>query len=80
MFLLQVLLDLARGLFEETASLDAMMSKVMKDALELIPCEHCTVVTIDQENTEVGEVYYLSYDCSVQRRISERFHCTLLYY
>ena len=57
-----MLLDLARGLFEETASLDAMMSKVMKDALELIHCEHCTVVTIDQENTEVGEVINLFYE------------------
>ena len=51
--LLQVLLDLARGLFEETASLDAMMSQVMKEAQELIPCEHCTVVILDQEDKEV---------------------------
>ena len=53
MYTRQILLDLARGLFEETASLDAMMTQVMKEAQELIPCEHCTVVILDQEDKEV---------------------------
>lgn len=52
--ILQVLLDLARGLFEETSSLEAMMTKVMKEAQHLIPCEHCTIIVLDQENQEVG--------------------------
>ena len=56
---LQVLLDLARGLFEETASLDAMMTQVMKEAQQLIPCEHCTVIILDQENEEVHVLYTL---------------------
>ena len=56
---LQVLLDLARGLFEETASLDAMMSQVMKEAQDLIPCEHCTVVILDQEDKEVYILLYM---------------------
>ena len=50
---LQVLLQLARGLFEETTSLEAMMQKVMLESLELIPCERCTVLLIDQEKQEV---------------------------
>ena len=29
------------------------MSQVMKEAQELIPCEHCTVVILDQEDKEV---------------------------
>lgn len=36
--------------------MDAMMTKVMKESQELIPCEHCTVVIIDQENTEVHSI------------------------
>ena len=64
----QVLLDLARGLFEETASLDAMMSKVMKEAQELIPCEHCTIIIVDQENTEVSaEQAYLQLEYNRRR-------------
>ena len=54
-----MLLDLARGLFEETASLDAMMTQVMKEAQQLIPCEHCTVIILDQENEEVHVLYTL---------------------
>ena len=50
----QVLLDLARGLFEETSSLEAMMTQVMREAQHLIPCEHCTIIVLDQENQEVG--------------------------
>ena len=41
--------------------MDAMMSKMMKDAQELIPCEHCTVIVIDQE-TEVC-IYHQSLCC-----------------
>ena len=29
----------------------------MKEALELIPCEYCTVIIVDQENTEVYSHY-----------------------
>ena len=59
-----MLLDLARGLFEEAASLDAMMSQVMKEAQQLLPCEHCTVIILDQEEKEVtlcSHPFYSSY-------------------
>lgn len=51
---LQVLLQLARGLFEDTTSTEVMVRKVMLESQELIPCEHCTVLLLDQtEKTEV---------------------------
>ena len=49
----QVLLQLARGLFEDTTSLEVVMRKIMVESQELVPCERCTVMLIDQENKEV---------------------------
>lgn len=34
----------------------------MTDAQELIPCEHCTVIIIDQENTEVRTVTWTTFN------------------
>ena len=30
------------------------MTQVMREAQHLIPCEHCTIIVLDQENQEVG--------------------------
>ena len=46
----QVLLQLARGLFEDTTSLEVVVRKIMVESQELVPCERCTVMLIDQEN------------------------------
>ena len=48
----QVLLQLTRGLFEDTTSLELMMRKIMLESQELIPCQHCTVMLINQESKE----------------------------
>ena len=49
----QVLLQLTRGLFEDTTSLELMMKKIMLESQELIPCQHCTVMLVNQESKEV---------------------------
>ena len=52
--LLQVLLQLARDLFEDTTNLEVMMKKVMMESMELIPSERCSVMLIDQDMSEVS--------------------------
>ena len=43
----QGLLGLARGIFEDTTSLSVMIKKIMLQAQELIPCEMCRVLLVD---------------------------------
>ncbi|XP_066278297.1 cGMP-specific 3',5'-cyclic phosphodiesterase-like isoform X1 [Branchiostoma lanceolatum] len=39
----QILLQLARNIFEEQTSVDKVVHKIMKDAQELLKCERCSV-------------------------------------
>ena len=48
-----MLLNLARDLFEDTTNLEVMMKKVMMESMELIPSEKCSVMLIDQDESEV---------------------------
>ena len=43
------MLDLARGLFEDTTSLEVVINKVMQQSIELIPCQSCSVLLLDKE-------------------------------
>lgn len=49
---LQVLLQLARDLFEDTTNLEVMMKKVMMESMELIPSERCSVMLIDMDRND----------------------------
>lgn len=43
------MLDLAKGLFEDTTSLEVVINKVMKQSIELIPCQSCSVLLLDKD-------------------------------
>lgn len=47
MFIFQLLLNLARGVFEEQQNLEKLVQKIMLDAQELLQCERCSVYLID---------------------------------
>ena len=49
----QILLQLARDLFEDTTNLELVMTKVMQESMELIPCQHCSVLLLDMDSKEV---------------------------
>ena len=42
-----MLLNLARGVFEEQTNLDQLIKKIMLDAQGLLKCERCSVYLID---------------------------------
>lgn len=46
-------MQLARDLFEDTTNLEVMMKKVMVESMELIPSERCSVLLIDEDQSEV---------------------------
>ncbi|XP_071545340.1 cGMP-specific 3',5'-cyclic phosphodiesterase isoform X2 [Panulirus ornatus] len=48
----QLLLQLARGIFEEQTSLDRLVSKIMTEARELLKCERCSVYLLDPQTTD----------------------------
>lgn len=43
----QLLLNLARGVFEEQQNLEKLVQKIMLDAQDLLQCERCSVFLID---------------------------------
>ncbi|XP_037793499.1 LOW QUALITY PROTEIN: cGMP-specific 3',5'-cyclic phosphodiesterase-like [Penaeus monodon] len=52
-----LLLQLARGIFEEQTSLDRLVTKIMTEARELLKCERCSVFLLDPQmknNTKGG--------------------------
>ena len=53
----QILLHLAKGLFEDTTKLEVVINKVMQQSMELIPCESCTVLLLDQDCKEVSREF-----------------------
>ena len=58
---LQILLQLTKGLFEDTTRLGVVMKKVMQQSLELIPSERCAVLLIDQDDSkEVQQTLHVS--------------------
>ncbi|KAL7639239.1 UNVERIFIED_CONTAM: hypothetical protein RMT77_010773 [Armadillidium vulgare] len=43
----QMLLQLAKGIFEEQTSLDRLVTKIMTDATDILKCERCAVYLLD---------------------------------
>lgn len=48
----QILLKLARSIFEEQNNLECLVTKIMKEALDLLKCERCAVFLVDLECCE----------------------------
>ncbi|XP_013378617.1 cGMP-specific 3',5'-cyclic phosphodiesterase isoform X3 [Lingula anatina] len=55
----QMLLKLARGIFEEQSSLEKLVQKIMIEAQELLRCERCSVYLIEEEVAEEQDPKYL---------------------
>lgn len=48
----QILLNLARSIFEEQNNLECLVTKIMTEARELLKCERCSVFLIDLDCCE----------------------------
>ncbi|KAL5284780.1 hypothetical protein ACFFRR_006850 [Megaselia abdita] len=48
----QILLNLARSIFEEQNNLECLVTKIMTEARELLKCERCSVYLVDLECCE----------------------------
>jgi cGMP-specific 3',5'-cyclic phosphodiesterase, invertebrate len=48
----QILLNLARSIFEEQNNLECLVTKIMKEARDLLKCERCAVFLVDLECCE----------------------------
>ncbi|XP_071828467.1 cGMP-specific 3',5'-cyclic phosphodiesterase-like isoform X3 [Apostichopus japonicus] len=67
----QMLLGLARGIFEEQTSLDKMVYKIMVEALTLLRCERCMVFILhDDEKLSIPSQLRLSRGPGMSREMS----------
>lgn len=48
----QILLNLARSIFEEQNNLECLVTKILTEARELLKCERCTVFLLDLDCCE----------------------------
>jgi len=48
----QILLNLASSIFEEQNNLECLVTKIMKEARDLLKCERCAVFLVDLECCE----------------------------
>ncbi|XP_053976534.1 cGMP-specific 3',5'-cyclic phosphodiesterase-like isoform X1 [Hylaeus volcanicus] len=52
----QILLNLARSIFEEQNNLECLVTKIMTEAKELLKCERCAVYLLDLDCGEAGHL------------------------
>ncbi|XP_041449504.1 cGMP-specific 3',5'-cyclic phosphodiesterase isoform X2 [Drosophila obscura] len=52
----QILLNLARGIFEEQNNLECLVTKIMTEARELLNCERCSVFLVDLDCCEASHL------------------------
>ncbi|KAM0730855.1 cGMP-specific 3',5'-cyclic phosphodiesterase [Formica fusca] len=52
----QILLNLARNIFEEQNNLECLVTKIMTEAKELLKCERCAVYLLDLDCGEAGHL------------------------
>ncbi|CAH1730741.1 unnamed protein product [Chironomus riparius] len=52
----QILLNLARSIFEEQNNLECLVTKIMKEARDLLKCERCAVFLVDLECCEASHL------------------------
>ncbi|XP_014256079.1 cGMP-specific 3',5'-cyclic phosphodiesterase [Cimex lectularius] len=65
----QILLNLARSIFEEQNNLERLVTKIMTEARDLLKCERCAVFLLD---THCGEAIHLESLCDTGVVIPER--------
>ncbi|XP_022096548.1 cGMP-specific 3',5'-cyclic phosphodiesterase-like isoform X3 [Acanthaster planci] len=59
----QMLLQLARGIFEEQTSLESVVHKIMKEAITLLKCERCLVFLLeDHDKSEFHAGFSKAFD------------------
>ncbi|KAG5672291.1 hypothetical protein PVAND_002428 [Polypedilum vanderplanki] len=52
----QILLNLARSIFEEQNNLECLVTKIMREARDLLKCERCAVFLVDLECCEASHL------------------------
>lgn len=52
----QILLNLARSIFEEQNNLECLVTKIMTEARELLKCERCAVFLVDLDCCEAVSI------------------------
>ncbi|XP_060527749.1 cGMP-specific 3',5'-cyclic phosphodiesterase [Cylas formicarius] len=52
----QILLNLARSIFEEQNNLECLVTKIMREAQDLLKCERCAVYLLDLECCEANHL------------------------
>ncbi|XP_039277552.1 cGMP-specific 3',5'-cyclic phosphodiesterase isoform X1 [Nilaparvata lugens] len=52
----QILLNLARSIFEEQSNLECLVTKIMNEARDLLKCERCAVFLLDPECCEASHM------------------------
>lgn len=52
----QILLNLARSIFEDQNNLECLVTKIMTEAKELLKCEKCAVYLLDLDCGEAGHL------------------------
>ena len=63
-FCLQLLLSLARSLFQEQVSLERLVETIIKQAKDMLKCQRCTVYLLDlkmYDQVSGGAEIYLPY-------------------
>uniref|UniRef100_A0A1A9WNF2 Phosphodiesterase n=1 Tax=Glossina brevipalpis TaxID=37001 RepID=A0A1A9WNF2_9MUSC len=70
----QILLNLARSIFEEQNNLECLVTKIMTEARELLKCERCSVFLIDLDCCEASHLEkIIEKPDQIQRRYSQYF-------
>ena len=57
----QILLNLARSIFEEQNNLECLVTKIMTEAKELLKCERCAVYLLDLNCGEAVNQFFFRY-------------------
>ena len=66
-FVLQLLLSLAKSLFEEQMSLERLVSTIITEAKSLLTCERCTVYLLDLRMYDaVRKMYFIAFMYSLR--------------
>ncbi|KAM7359224.1 phosphodiesterase 6 [Cochliomyia hominivorax] len=67
----QILLNLARSIFEEQNNLECLVTKIMTEARELLKCERCSVFLVDLDCCEASHLEkIIEKPNEIQRRLS----------
>ena len=59
----QILLNLARSIFEEQNNLECLVTKIMTEARELLKCERCAVFLMDLDCCEAVRNFLIVAQC-----------------